>query len=268
MWFEQKWGDKDKYDVRAGQLAADTEFINSKYTDVFTNASLGWPAITSVDLPSGGPSPPLAALGARLRVNVNDNLTLVGGIFDGNAAGPGPGDPQLRDNAGINFRINDPPLVIGEAQFIWNGEKGDPGLAGKFKIGGWRHFGEFSDQRFTAQGVSTGRPRRVRECRRTCREISASIRCSNRRLYRVGNDPDRGIGIFARVSSSPSDRNLIDLYADGGIEFVGLSDSRPKDKFGIAFGYAHVSSRARGLDVDFQQVMGSGWPVRSFESLC
>ena len=158
IWFEQKWGDKDKYDLRAGQLAADTEFINAKYTDVFTNASLGWPAITSLNLPSGGPSPPLAALGARLRVNVNDNLTLVGAVFDGDAAGPGPGDPQLRNNNGLNFRINDPPLVLGEAQFIWNGEKGDPGLAGKFKIGSWRHFGGFSDRRFTSQGVSLASP--------------------------------------------------------------------------------------------------------------
>jgi porin len=266
MWFEQKWGDKDKYDIRAGQLAADTEFINSKYTDVFTNASLGWPAITSIDLPSGGPSPPLAALGARVRVNVNDNLTLVGGIFDGDAAGPGSGDPQLRDNAGINFRVNDPPLVLGEAQFIWNGEKGDPGLAGKFKVGGWRHFGEFSDQRFTAQGVSLADP--------TSSGMPANLSGDfgvysvfEQRLYRVGNDLDRGIGIFARVSVSPSDRNLIDRYADGGIEFVGLSDIRPKDKFGIAFGYAHVSSRAQALDADFQQVMGPSWPTRSFESL-
>jgi porin len=39
--------------------------------------------------------------------------------------------------------------VIGEVQYIWNGKKGDPGLDGKFKIGGWRHFRESSDQRFT-----------------------------------------------------------------------------------------------------------------------
>jgi porin len=156
VWFEQKWG--NTLALRAGQLAADTEFINAKYTEVFTNASLGWPAITSVDLPSGGPSPPLAALGARLRANVTSNLTLAAAIFDGDAAGPGPGDPQLRDNSGTNFRINDPPLLIGEVQYIWNGEKGDPGLDGKFKIGGWRHFGEFSDQRFTAQGISLANP--------------------------------------------------------------------------------------------------------------
>jgi porin len=265
-WFEQKWGDKDKYDLRAGQLAADTEFINSKYTDVFTNASLGWPAITSIDLPSGGPSPPLAALGARMRINVNDNLTLVGAVFDGDAAGPGPGDPQFRDNTGLNFRINDPPLVMGEAQFIWNGEKGDPGLAGKFKIGGWRHFGEFSDLQFTAQGVSLASPLSSGMPANLSGDFGV-YSVFEQRLYRVGNDLDRGIGIFARVSLSPSDRNLIDRYADGGIELVGLSDKRPKDKFGIAFGYAHVSSRAQALDLDFQQVMGPSWPLRSFESL-
>jgi porin len=116
MWFERKW--EDFLALRAGQLAADTEFINAKYTDVFTNASLGWPAIASVNLPSGGPSPPLAALGARLRANVSDNITLAAAIFDGDAAGPGLGDPQLRNNAGLNFRINDPPPVIRDAAVL------------------------------------------------------------------------------------------------------------------------------------------------------
>ncbi|MBS0527795.1 MAG: carbohydrate porin, partial [Proteobacteria bacterium] len=129
IWFEKKWG--DTIALRAGQLAADTEFINSKYTDVFTNASLGWPAGVSLNLPSGGPSPPLAAMGARLRADVTDNFTLIGAVFDGNAAGPGPGDPQLRDRYGVNFRVNDPPLALTEAQFQWNSKKGDPGLAGK-----------------------------------------------------------------------------------------------------------------------------------------
>ncbi len=264
IWFEKKWG--DKFALRAGQLAADTEFINAKYTDVFTNASLGWPAITSVNLPSGGPSPPLAALGVRARANVNDNLTIAAAVFNGDAAGPGPQDPQIRDNAGINFRINDPPLVIGEVQYIWNGKKGDPGLDGKFKVGGWRHFGEFADQRFTAQGASLASPLGS-GVPASLSQDSGIYSVFEQKLYRVGNDDDRGIGIFARISSSPGDRNLIDLYADGGIELIGLSDARPKDKFGIAGGYARVSSRARALDADFQQIMGPGWPLRRFEAL-
>jgi porin len=264
IWFEQKWG--NTLSVRAGQLAADTEFFNAKYTDVFTNSSLGWPAITSVNLPGDGPSPPLTALGVRLRANLTDNWTVSAAIFDGDAAGPGPEDPQLRDNHGVNFRINDPPLVIGEVQYIWNGRKGDPGLDGKFKLGGWRHFGDFSDQRFTAQGVSIANP--------FSSGMPANLSGNfgiysvfEQKIYRVGGDDDRGIGIFARVSSSPSDRNLIDRYADGDIEFIGLSDARPKDKFGIAAGYAHVSSRVRALDMDFQQLMGANWPLRHSETL-
>jgi porin len=265
IYFEQKWG-KDFASLRLGQLAADSEFQNSKYTDVLTNASMGWPVISSVNLPSGGPSPPLAALGARLKVNVTDQLALLGAVFDGDSAGPGEGDPQLRNPHGVNFRINDPPLVLGEMQYAWNNKKGDPHLAGTWKLGGWRHFGEFADQRFTAAGVSLASP--------SGSGLPASLAGNfgiyttlEQKLYRVGNDDERGIGIFGRIYSSPSDRNLIDLYADAGVEFVGLSDARPSDKFGIAAAYARVSSRARALDVDFQQAMAPGWPRRDFETL-
>jgi hypothetical protein len=122
------------------------------------------------------PSPPLATVGARLRADVSDNLTLIGAVFDGNAAGPGQNDPQLRDRYGVNFRVNDPPLVLGEAQFQWNAKKGDPGLAGKFKVGGWRHFGDFADQRFSALGLGwlpVGQPQ-------PCKEILASTRFSSK----------------------------------------------------------------------------------------
>ncbi|MEY9170929.1 carbohydrate-selective porin OprB [Bradyrhizobium elkanii] len=111
-YFEKQWGNK-KVSLKFGQLAADSEFFNTKYTDVFTNASMGWPAITSLDLPSGGPSPPLAAMGTRLLVNATDQLSILGGVFDGNQAGPGPGDPQQRNRYGVNFRINDPPPSAG-----------------------------------------------------------------------------------------------------------------------------------------------------------
>lgn len=264
IWFEQKWG--AKLALRAGQLAADTEFMTSKYTDVFTNASLGWPAGFSLNMPSGGPSPPLAAMGARLRADITDNLTLLGAVFDGDAAGPGPDDPQLRNRYGVNFRINDPPLVMGELQWLWNSKKGDPGLDGKLKLGGWQHFGVFSDQRFDTTGlsladpVSTGVPV-------TLRGDYGVYGVFEQKLYRVKNNDDRGIGAFVRASYSPADRNLIDRYADIGLQFTGLADERPNDKFGVAAAYAHVSARARALDGDFLLRYGSAWPLRSFEGM-
>ena len=264
FWLEQKWG--TKLALRAGQLAADSEFMTAKYTDVFTNASLGWPVGFSANMPSGGPSPPLAAIGARLRGDVSDNLTLIGGIFNGDTAGPGPDDPQLRNRYGVNFRVNDPPLLLGEAQFLWNGEKGDPGLDGKLKLGYWRHFGSFQDQRCDdagrslASAASSGTPASLRGDY----GIYAAF---EQKLYRVGSDDDRGIGIFARATYAPPDRNLIDIYADAGVELIGLNDSRAKDKFGVAAAYAHISPRVRALDSDYRIANGAAWPVRRFEAL-
>ena len=87
------------------------------------------------------------------------------------------------------------------------------------------------------------------------------------KLFRVGKDDDRGIGVFVRASYSPPDRNLIDVYADAGVELIGLADRRPHDKFGVAAAYAHVSSRGQALDRDFQSVYGPAWPLRSSETL-
>lgn len=200
IWFEKKWG--DNIALRAGQLAADAEFMTSKYTDVFTNASLGWPAGLSLNLPSGGPSPPLAAMGARLRADVTDNLTLIGAVFDGNAAGPGKDDPQLRDRYGVNFRVNDPPLVLYEAQFQWNAKKGDPGLDGKFKQGGWRHFGAFADERFNPAGFSLADPASSGTAANHAGDYGLYA-AFEQKLYRIGDDDDRGVGVFARASYSP-----------------------------------------------------------------
>jgi porin len=265
IWLEKKWNG-DKMALRAGQLAADSEFATSKYTDVFTNASLGWPGIFALNLPSGGPSPPLATMGARFRADVTDNLTLVGAVFDGNAAGPGTNDPQLRDRYGVNFRVNDPPLLLSEAQFQWNSKKGDPGLDGKLKLGGWRHLGSFDDERFDVNGVSLASP--------SSSGIPASFAGDygvygvfEQKLFRVKGDDDRGIGVFARASYSPPNRNLIDFYADGGLELIGLQEARPHDKFGLAVAYAHVSPRAQGLDRDFQSLYGPAWPIRTSEAL-
>jgi porin len=86
-------------------------------------------------------------------------------------------------------------------------------------------------------------------------------------IYRVPHSDDRGIGVFGRISGAPADRNLIDLYGDAGIEFIGLSEKRPDDKFGMAFGYAHISKRAEQLDNDYRNFAGAPWPQRAFEGL-
>src|SRR5205807_8787755 len=65
-----------------------------------------------------------------------------------------------------------------------------------------------------------------------------------------GGIPKRGVGLFARAMAAPSDRNLIDLYADAGVNFTGLWDLRPDDTFGMAASYSRISPAARGDDAD------------------
>ncbi len=79
--------------------------------------------------------------------------------------------------------------------------------------------------------------------------------------------PDKGIGFFARTSISPSDRNLISFYLDGGIQVSGFSAERPDDRFGIAMTYARISDGARGLDRDVQLFTGIQSPIRDFEAV-
>jgi porin len=205
-------------------------------------------------------------MGARILVNVTSQLSVLSGIFDGDQAGPGPGDPQERNRYGVNFRVNDPPLLLGQIQYAWNNKKGDPNLTGQVKAGGWYHFGSLEDQHLASNGVSQASPFSSGEPL-LLRSDAGLWGVFEQQLYRVPHSDDRGIGVFVRLAGAPADRNLIDRYADAGLEFIGLSEKRPDDKFGIAAGYAHVSKAAQALDADFQAMTGPGWPVRSFEGL-
>ncbi len=72
--------------------------------------------------------------------------------------------------------------------------------------------------------------------------------------------------MFSRVSVSPSDRNLVDAYIDGGIVFAGMIPSRPEDRFGASVIYARFSDRVRAFDNDQNAFRGLAEPVRDYEA--
>ena len=101
--------------VKAGQQAADVEFFDSQTDDLFVNGTFGWPAIKATNLPAGGPAPPIAVPGVRVKAKLGEQVTAFAAIFNGNPARPGDdGDPQLRDNHGLAFRVSDPPWLVGQ----------------------------------------------------------------------------------------------------------------------------------------------------------
>ena len=109
----------------------------------------------------------------------------------------------------MNFRVNDPPLLLGQLQYAWNNKKGDPNLAGQFKLGGWRHFGAFPDQRLASNGLSLAAPSSSGTPLLLAGDIGGWA-VFEQQIYRVPNTDDRGIGIFGRIAGAPADRNLVD----------------------------------------------------------
>ena len=135
--------------------APTSSFDNSKYAGSLLNATFGWPAISIVNLPSGGPVYPLSALGVRAKATLSDQLTVLFAMFNGDPAGPGTGDPQNLDPHGLNFRLRNSPLLIGELQYSY---QFDPKRPGTLKLGAWMHTGDFSDLRFDTNGVALANP--------------------------------------------------------------------------------------------------------------
>ena len=243
--------------VRFGQLAADREFFVSETATLFFNSTFGWPASFGNDLPSGGPAFPLATPGLRLKLLPDDHLAFLAAVFDGDPAGPyrpGVNDPlpQVRDPSGTAFRLEDPPFLIAEAAYTYN-KDGDPRtLPGTVKVGFLQHFGAFAPENPFIQGFAP------------VRGNDGFYALIDQTFYRPpgGGANREGAALFLRASTTPSDRNLLDLYLDGGLAYKGLLPGRPADTTGLAAADARVSPVAGQADV------ASGTPlVRDFQAV-
>lgn len=263
LWLEQSFWNGGA-SLRAGQLAADVEFFYADAALMFLQTD--WPTIIAAALPSGGPAYPLSTPGARVKVDPNEHISVLAAVFNGDPAGPGEGDPQLRNKYGVNFRLKDPPFVIAEAQFRNNHGKTDTGLASTLKFGAWTHFGKFDDNRLADDGTlladpdGSGRPLK----RRTDNGVYGVF---EQQLYRPqGGDASSGITLFGLASGSPQDRNLINFWFQTGLVFAGMIPNRPDDKFGAIFEYSRYSNSVRTFEQDEIAFTGVPEVIQDYEA--
>jgi len=134
------------------------------------------------------------------------------------------------------------------------------GLAGTILLGGWNHFGSCEHQRFDIAGMpiaATGRPGRPLDNDWGLYAVFDQL------IWRVPHSEDvKGVGLFARVIGAPSDRNLVDFYAEGGVTFTGMMAHRSDDSLAVGFAYAGISDQVHGFDVDSRLPV-----VRNYEAL-
>lgn len=240
LWLEQSLFD-DRLFLRAGQLSADTEYMVSQTSILFVNGTFGWPAVFAANMTDGGPAYPLSAPSLRLKYLPTPELSVQASLIDGTPGGGNPRsgiDPQRRNPNGLRFPVSDPPLAIAEVSYAYNTRPGAEGRPGTVTLGGWHRFGRVDA---LTPDPATGLGRRVAGDFGVYGLIDQTI-------YQEPDDPNDGASVFLRASASPGDRNLVDLYVDGGIAYRGLIPDRSDDTLGFGLGVAHIAPAARRRD--------------------
>jgi porin len=271
-WYEQKFLEEDRLDVKVGQQSLDQEFMVSNNALYFVNTMFGWPMLPSADLPGGGPAYPLSALGARINARPVNGFNILAGVFNGSPVRNNTGDPQIQNPHGTSFPLGNGALSIVELQFSYPSLGGmveatdRPPLGWTYRIGAWYDTRSFADQRLDQTALSLANPGSSGVAQQH-RGDYALYAVADRLVYRNEADPNRTVAVFARVMGTPlKDRNSIDYSLNAGFLMHSPLVYRTFDTFGVGVGYAHVSSQAAALDADTNNFSGAAAPVRSGES--
>ena len=128
-------------------------------------------------------------------------------------------------------------------------------------LGAWVNTGSFADQRFNTQGallaIAGGAPLQHQG-------NDAIYGVVDQMLWRVPGPGDRSLNFFMRAMAAPGDRNLIDVYTDGGFAFKGLIERRANDTTGLGFAVGRISPAGAAFDRDLAAALGQASPVRGF----
>jgi porin len=245
LWLEQKLFD-GKLSIRFGQLSADSDFLISQGAQAFLNGTWGWASIAGVNLPDGGPSYPMAAPGVRVLFAPDDHFSLRVGLYTGDPADDcAEGVPQKCNANGLAFPFSDPLLLV-EGAYRYN--QGEGKLAGTFKLGSWRLFSAPEQQSFGNNALPIALPAIPGEFSDQDYAIYAIL---DQMLYRLpGKGDPKGISVFGRAATAPSEGNMIETYWEAGLTFSGLSATRPDDVLGIGLAHTGVSSETAAFERD------------------
>lgn len=272
LWYQQKFLDEDRLDIKLGQQSVDQEFMVSQNALYLINTMFGWPMVPSADLPGGGPAYPLSALGVRLRARPIDGWTILAGVFSGSPAPSGTGDPQVLNPSGTSFPLNRGVLAIAEVQYAYPSlgsmlyaDQAEP-LARTYKFGVFYDSEHFNDLLTDNTGLSLANP------------ASSGVPATHRGdfgLYAVADqlvwvDPaetDRTINLFARAVGAPQgDRNLVTFSLNAGLTFHEPFLHRDDDTFAVGMGYAKVSATQAEYDRQLALYTGTPVPVQGGET--
>jgi porin len=228
IWLQQNFWDK-RISLRAGVLAADTEFFSSQASSLFLNGTLGAFTLLVTNFPDA-PAYPVAAPGIRLDAAPVSMLDFKAAVFWPNA----DANPAGNNSHGTDFDIRDEDgaLLAFEGSFLVNQSPNDLGLIGSYRLGTFIQHGDYTTwQSQAAFALGTG---------------GLSRHGTNFMVYGVADQElfkngQYTVEAFARVGFAPSRYSFVDNYFDAGFNFIGFIPNRDADVAGIAVARSGIS---------------------------
>ena len=277
LWYQQKFLEEDRLDVKIGQQSLDQEFMVSQNALLFRQHH-----VRLADAAVGGSArrrPGLSAVGAgRAAAGAADrSADLPGRRLQRQPGRQQYGDPQKQNPSGTSFPLNGGALAIAELQYAypvarhaWSCRPSRAAGADLQARRLVRHARSLPISRFDNTRPVARQPRQHRHPADAISGDYAIYAVADQMVWRDPNEPDRDrtINVFARAMGTPEeDRNLIDFSLNAGLTFHEPFLHRDDDTFGIGMGYAHVSSRASGSRPGHRHFYTAVfYPVRSSET--
>jgi porin len=265
-WFQKNFFD-DKVSLRVGQIAADDEFLISPTATNLINATFGYATILAANQVQGGPVYPLATPGIRLQLKPTEEIAFLSAVFAGAPAGADcVGLPQLCNRYGTTFSLSGGALFMEELQYGINQAKDAKGMPAIYKLGGWYATTSFADLHFGLDAalmpVSLASPDSAFPL--THQGNWGIYGVADQMVWRAQKGP-QSLSAFLRAGASPSDRNLVASYVDGGLGLKAPLPGRDDDVLTFGIAYSRISPDAAALDLDTQMFTGAFFPVRDRE---
>ena len=214
-WIQKEW-DSGRYGIRAGVMALDDDFMDSKEAGLFLNSSFG--PLPTESGNTDAPIFPVGGLGFLAYSEPVKSLTVQLGIYDGDA-GDEEGNLHGFD---ISLNSNDGMAIFFDVGLLWQARGR---LPGRVNLGGYRHTGTFESFGGTAavDGMS-------------------SVHLVIDQALSVNQEDDTRVGSFFRTGYTPkNDGSIVSFYVDGGFTIYDFLPGRWGDIWGFGVSYTQFS---------------------------
>ncbi len=217
-WYQHNFCD-DQLWFKLGKQDANANFAYVDLGGDFINSSFGM--VPTVPLPTF-PNP---GLGLAVFAQLNDNIQIAGGVYDGAPQGGQWGFNTLGTNGYL-------ALVQAEIKTQWGV---DQQLPNTVRLGAWQHSGEWEE-------IAAVDPRTFSQNY----GVWASV---DQLIWKESGEAgdEQGLGIFGQFGWSPGNRNQVNEYYGAGLLYRGVVDGRDQDLIGLGVANAMFSSQQRAV---------------------